>query len=165
MGGLFGWDIQNRKATIYDGGETEFEATNVRKIGDAVAAVLSQEHEAATANQNIYVNSFTLTQNQVLAVLEQVSGQKYEVEKDTTAGLRQRSLERLRTDSNDFLAFVGTIVASLYGQGGFNNYSKDVNGGLWNQRLGLTDESLEDTIRSVLEQDERGITQGDSGAV
>lgn len=145
------WNIPERKATIYDGGTYEGEWTNVTRIGAAVAAALAPDHAAATANEYVYINSFTITQNQVLAALERTTGEKFEVTEDTTAGLRERLLERRRKDPGDFGAAMGLIVASAYGQGGMNEYSKYVEGGLWNARLGLGEESMEETVREVLE--------------
>lgn len=144
------WNIAQRRATIYDGGNYEGEWTNVGRIGEAVAAALSPEHVAETANEYVYINSFTITQNQVLAALEKSTGQKFEVTEDTTAGLRERLLERRKKDPSDFAAAMGLIVASAYGQGEMNEYSKYVEGGLWNKRLGLGEESMEQTVRDIV---------------
>ena len=149
--GLLGYNIPKRTVTVYDSGDVEFEATNVAKIGEAVAAMLSPEHQAETANQYIYVNSFTLTQNQVVKALEKVTGDKFQVKEATTAGLRSDALERAKTEGAAAVA-LDVIVAIMYGQGGINNYSRDVQDGLWNDRLGLKRETLEDTLREVLKK-------------
>ena len=81
-----------------------------------------------------------------------ISGRKIEVKEDTIAGLRQRSLERQREDPKDLAAALCTIVASVFRHGGINYYSKNASGGLWNERLGLRKESLEESIREVLER-------------
>ena len=143
--GLMGWDVKNGKATIFDGGDVEFEGTNLPKIGEAVAAMLAPENLTETANQYVYVNSFTTTQNRVLAALEESTGRKFEVTEATTAGLRERALEQIQQNPT---AAIDLIVASMYGQGGINLYSKDFKAGLWNERLGLKKETLKETIEN-----------------
>jgi uncharacterized protein YbjT (DUF2867 family) len=63
---LLAWNLPARTATIFDGGDVEFEATNVAQIARDVAAVLSSAHVEDTKNKYIYINSFTITQNQIL---------------------------------------------------------------------------------------------------
>ena len=85
---------------------------------------------------------------QVLAELEKVTGDKFEIKRDTTAELRKRSLEQVA--NGNAAAIMGLISAGAYGEEGLNEYSKNVEGGLWNERLGLTEESFEETVRKVV---------------
>lgn len=66
--GAMGWNIPDRNAVIYDGGDQEYAAMNTLQIGRAVAAMLSPECQAVTADQYVYIDSFTLTQNKVSLV-------------------------------------------------------------------------------------------------
>jgi hypothetical protein len=143
-----GWNIPEAKAMVYDTGDYEYEATNLDKIGEAVAAILAPEHERKTTNEYVYVNSFTITQNQVLAALEEASGKKFDVTKDTSQGTRERALEIQKKEPGSGLAVFMLIVASFFGQGAINEYSKNTTSGLWNDRLGLREESLEETVRN-----------------
>ena len=146
-----GWDVPNGKATIFDGGDVEFEATNVPQIGRAIAAALSPEHVNETANQYVYINSFTLTQNKVLAVLEKVTGQKLEVKRTTVEQLYTENQEKLRESPDDGFARMMLVQACLYGKGGVNNFSSYDDGrGLWNKRLGLPQEDLEESLSGIL---------------
>ena len=141
-----GMEIPKRQATIWDGGDTEYEATNLARIGEAVAAVLAPEFQKLTANQYVYVNSFTLTQNKVLRALEQATGEKFAVTESTVSELADSALARLKHNRGDGAAITDLIRATSHGRGGVNNYSRDQPGGLWNERLGLKAENLADTI-------------------
>jgi hypothetical protein len=74
--GFLGFDLAQRKAMIYDKGDQPFSTSTVALIGTAVAnAPLKQK---LTENRHVYVSSFTTTQNEVLAVLETVSGVRWD---------------------------------------------------------------------------------------
>ncbi|KAK5699214.1 hypothetical protein LTR17_023421 [Elasticomyces elasticus] len=143
--GWFGWNVAEHKVTVFDGGDVEFETTNLFQIGAAIAAILSPEHLDETANQIVFVNSFTTTQNKVVAALEKVTGRKMMVEHETTAAFRERALVAHEKNPKDFGPVADLVTASVYGQGGLNLYSKSA-GGLWNDRLGL---EREDFLRSI----------------
>ena len=148
-GGL-GWDVPKGEVTIHDGGDVEWEATNVTRIGEAVAAALSPEYLDLSSNQIVYINSFTVTQNKMLAVLEKVTGKTFKVKQDTTQGMRDRAIEKLQMDPSDRAAAVEMATASVLGLGGINQYSKDRE--VWNEKLGLKEESLEETVRRALDE-------------
>jgi hypothetical protein len=103
-------------------------------------------------NQYIYVNSFTLTQNRVLRALEKHTGDKFEVTHASAKELSETSLERYKA-VGEFVAngrgeyadgSVDAIVAAIYGYGRLNNFSKTH--GLWNKKLGLPVEEMEETV-------------------
>lgn len=142
-----GWNLPERKALIFDRGEYEYEATNVEQIGRAVAAVLKEENLVETRNNYVYVNSFTVSQNEVLGVLEKVVGEKFEIEEAKVGELVSVGWEGLKLEGG----WYGHewITAALYGNGGVNNFSKTK--GLWNERLGLPKEDLEASLKRIVE--------------
>lgn len=144
--GVMGWDLPARKALIFDGGNYEYETTNVAQIGRAVAAILIPANLEATKNLYVYVNSFTVSQNQVLIALEKVTGEKFEVEHANTDELVSKRWKGLGLEGN----WQGheQITAAIYGKGGFNNFSKTK--GLWNERLGLPKEDLEESLVKIV---------------
>lgn len=144
---MMGLDIPNLRATIYDSGDQPYEATNVRQIGRAVAGIL--KHPEETKNKYIYVNSFTVTQNQVLAAIEKTSGKKLQVSRMTTEDLQNEG-HRNAEKGNMNLAFPQVVTAVVYGYGGMNNYS--ANREMANKLLGLPEESLEKTIEEVVKE-------------
>ncbi|KAH8687289.1 hypothetical protein BGZ60DRAFT_362655 [Tricladium varicosporioides] len=144
--GLMGWDLPGRKATVFDGGNVEYEATNVAQIGRAVAAVLATEHIEETKNQYVYVNSFTTTQNQVLRALEKHTSEKFEVVHASAKALGETGRKMLKGGGEWGAAEV--ITAAIYGDGGFNNFSRTKE--LWNERLGLKGEDLDDSVARIV---------------
>jgi putative NADH-flavin reductase len=148
--GVLGWNLPAKSVTIFDGGDIEFEATNLAQIGRAAVAIL--EHADETANQYVYVNSFTTTQNKMLKAFEELSGEKFQVTHATMEEHNKAAQEKMASDPDH---------GSVYGQGAFMaicliminylnlcEYSK--NKGLWNKRLGLPEEKMEDTVKAVL---------------
>jgi len=154
--GLMGWDLPGRKATIYDDGNFEYEATNVKQIGRAVAAALSPEHFEETRNKYIYVNSFTTTQNNVLAELEKATGSTFEITYQKTEDLHGIGLAKLTEEKGTVSSGGGqyaagaveTITSAIYGYGRLNEFSKTR--GLWNEQLGLPKETIEKTVESIV---------------
>lgn len=164
VGGFFDWALPigavginttARTATVLDGGEKLHEVTNLAQIGRAVAAILSPDHLDETANQYVYVNSFTVTQNQIIQAAEEISGSKFTVTHVSGEELWKDGMEKAK--SGDFetigggrylVGSVQMIVTEIYNRSGFNHFSQKR--GLWNKRLGLPEENLEETVRSVL---------------
>jgi hypothetical protein len=170
--GMMGWDIPRRAATIFDGGDVPYEATNIAQIGVAVAAVLSATPSPGfadgtgkglsmieiTKNKYVYVNSFTTTQNTVLGFLEKQTSTKFKVEPANRAEVAKDAIARaaksvpgFRPTSNlDYAdGVVEMIFASIYGNGNLNHFSETK--GLWNDALGLQSESVEESVKGVVE--------------
>ncbi|KIW19876.1 hypothetical protein PV08_00451 [Exophiala spinifera] len=158
--GVLGLNLAEKTMTIFDGGDVEFEATNLDQIGRAVAAVLSAEHLDATANQYVYLNSFTLTQNQMLKTLQDLTGNKIQVQYAKKEDFRKSSQEKIKSDPDKGDVWVrGSyegIVLIMLNEGGFCEYSKK--GLLWNKKLGLPEGNVDETIKAVLSK--KGLLAG-----
>jgi hypothetical protein len=144
-----------RKAIIFDSNNNESEATNLEQIGRAIAAVLMPENLEDTKNKYIYVNSFTVTQSRILSILERLTGDHFAIGHVKKAELSKRGLEPQKfageTDENVYASIsFGVIVATIYGHGGFNNFSKTR--GLCNKKLGLPEEDLEGSLVQILRE-------------
>ncbi|KAH7129446.1 hypothetical protein B0J13DRAFT_564088 [Dactylonectria estremocensis] len=142
--GFGGWNVQARTATIFDGGDIPFEATNLDQVGRAIAKSL-KNHDL-TKNQYVYVNSFTVTQNDVLKALEKATGASFEVSHETVDGLWQDGATQVK-DGNPF-GVLSMIAGSVYGKGGLANFSATK--GLWNEKLGLPQENLGEVLKTYL---------------
>ncbi|KAG8158313.1 hypothetical protein KVR01_012074 [Diaporthe batatas] len=143
--GFGGWDLSARTATIYDGGDIPFEATTLDQVGRAIAQSL--KNPELTGNQFVYVNSFTLTQNKVLKALESVTGERFTVSHSTVNELWQGGAAQLKEGNG--MGVLPMIAATVYGKGGgLANYSK--NRGLWNEKIGLKQENLEEVLKSLV---------------
>ncbi|KAH7333436.1 hypothetical protein BKA65DRAFT_479980 [Rhexocercosporidium sp. MPI-PUGE-AT-0058] len=145
--GLMGWNLPERKATIFDGGSYEYEATDLAQMGRTIAAVLKPENLESTKNEFVYVNSFTITQNRVLAGFNRLLERDLEVGSGSAGELGRQGLEGIERGEG-WQAHKDTIVAGIYGYGELNNYSKTR--GLWNERLGLPEHKLEESLKRIL---------------
>ncbi|KAL9615770.1 MAG: hypothetical protein Q9160_009273 [Pyrenula sp. 1 TL-2023] len=177
--GAFGYNIPSLTANIYDSGNTPHEVTNIKQIGRAVAVSLSTPALfSATTNQYIYINSFTITQNQLIAELENDlnsdgGDKKFTItHKDSKRQAKEAQevlMESMKGEGDFVEAASGSYArgavdliecAVLADYGGMNHYSKR-EGGLWNERLGLPKEKLAETVRQALEG--LGMLQGRRG--
>ena len=155
-----GFVHSTRSATIFGSGDQVYEATNVIQVARAVAATLT--HADITANQYIYINSFTLTQNRVLAALEKASGDTWSVSHVSVKELGETSLGRTKdSEKSGKMSPMGAypdgvpelITAAIYGfrpEGAVSLNDFEGTAKVWLEKLGLQEESLEDTIKKVL---------------
>lgn len=142
--GFGGWDLGARTATIYDGGDVPYEATTLDQVGRAITKSL--KCLGHTRNQCVYVNSFTVTQNEVLKTLEKVTGDKFIVSQGTVEDLWQGGATQLKEGQP--LGVLAMIAGTIYGKGRLANYSKTK--GLWNEKIGLAQERLDQVIESLI---------------
>ncbi|KAK1971565.1 NmrA-like family protein [Colletotrichum sublineola] len=153
-GGIFDWglkvpgfgglDVAARTVTIFDGGDIPFDATNLEQVGKAIAKTLTKPE--LTRNQYVYVNSFTVTQNKVLAALEKATGDKFAVSQGSVEELWRGGAAQL--EQGQPLGILAMIAGTLYGKGGVAYYSTTK--GLWNERLGLPQEDLNEFIENYV---------------
>lgn len=138
--------MATKTATLIDGGKTRFTATNVAQIGRALVAILNQAEE--TANRLVFVESFTTTQLEILAALEKAAGEKFQVVNLTSEDVRAEAARQL--GEGNLLEGGGKLITALVlGKEGLEDHS-DVEGGIWNERLGLPKENLEEEVEKVV---------------
>ena len=89
MAGFMGFDIILQKATIFGYGNDAWSTTTLSSIGLAVVNALKIPEQ--TANGYMYINSFNVSQNQVLASFQEVTGKKWTIE---TVGCRGAEKDR-----------------------------------------------------------------------
>ncbi|KAI8180830.1 Isoflavone reductase-like protein IRL [Colletotrichum sp. SAR 10_86] len=139
--GFGGWNVAARTVIIYDGGDIPFDATNLDQVGRAISKSL--KNPELTKNQHVYVNSFTITQNQVLRALEKVTGEKFDISHGSVEELWQNGAAQVQEGQP--LGALGLIAGAVYGKGGLAQYS--AKRGLWNEKLGLPEENLEEFLK------------------
>ncbi|KAF4306985.1 isoflavone reductase family protein [Botryosphaeria dothidea] len=144
--GLTGFDVANKTATLVDGGKARFSATNVVQIARSIIAVL--EHPDIVANRFVYVESFSTNQLEVLAALEKATGEKWQVKYESSDDLRTVGFQKFQEGD---LVTGGTniIKATILGEGSLEDHSH-VAGGIWNERLGLPKEDVDEVVKKVL---------------
>lgn len=166
--GALAFNIPNMSVNVLDSGDTPYEATNIGTIGKAVVACLtSPARFEDTANRYVYINSFTTTQNEVISLIEKFTGRTVKRNHISAKELSEKALATIEANGGlqgcrDFnptperLYAPGsgeTIMACIFGGeafGGINQYSMH-EPGLWNDRLGLPKENMEETVRGVVE--------------
>jgi len=142
--GSLGFNLKEKKATIYESGNEPFTGTNLHTIGLAIASILQKPED--TANKYFDIASFTTSQNEVLKILEDVSGEKWTVEKADTKSIGKSADESL-TKGEYGPAFGGFLKVLLFGDG---EGTSPKEGELANGLLGLPKEDLRGTIKGVL---------------
>lgn len=145
--GFGGFDLNARTAKVFDGGDVAYEATTLPQVGRTIAATL--ENIELTRNKYVYVNSFTTSQNQVLESLEKATGEKFQVTTGSSEELYQKG--RSAFEGGSFHGRLDMIAAAFYQKGAslkLANYS--ASRGLWNERLGLAEESLTEVIQAIV---------------
>ncbi|KAH6609156.1 hypothetical protein Trco_002502 [Trichoderma cornu-damae] len=144
--GFLEYDIANKTATIWDGGDKRFTLTNEKDLGAAVASVLKKPED--TANKYIFVSSVETTQNEILSALEEATGSKWTVNATTTKEQVDAALQKL--GAGDFSGAFALVRATSYSNtpGLKANYAKDEV--LSNDLLGLKPASVAETVKRVV---------------
>ncbi|KAF9876689.1 hypothetical protein CkaCkLH20_06097 [Colletotrichum karsti] len=135
--GMTGFDLVNKTATLVDA-----------QIGRAIISVL--KHPSETKNQLVFVESFTTTQLDVLKVLQDTTGLEWKVQETTSENVSLDGLKRLG-EGDIAGGGAAVIMALVLGSEGLEDHT-NVNGGVWNTRLELDGEKVEDVVREVLKQ-------------
>lgn len=143
--GLFGFNINTHTASILDGGNQPFSLTNLDQVANSVVAIISKPEQ--TANQFLYVDSFTVTQNQILAALEKATGKKWDVTASTTHAAIKHGRELLA--KGDHAGAISLLQVNFVGAGYGSDYSRDAE--LVIEMLGLPKQSLEESVTKLVE--------------
>ncbi|KAH0421768.1 hypothetical protein CcaCcLH18_13242 [Colletotrichum camelliae] len=135
-------------ATLVDGGNTRFTTSTVAQIGRAIISVL--KHPSETRNQLVFVESFTTTQREVLNALEKSTRKDWKVKEETSENVRLDGFKRL--GEGDIVGGGASVIMALVlGSEALEDHT-NVKGGMWNERLGLGVENVEDVVRNFLKQ-------------
>lgn len=144
---LFGCDIKTHQATLYDHGQTRFDATNIRSVGKAVAKILSMPEKFQ--NERILISGMAVTQCEILEAFKKATAATdWTVSHRTADSLRQEGYEKV--GNNDFSGVLDIIGASLFQDGHGSYYSRD--GVVMNEILGVKDDLYESVEKYVKTQ-------------
>ena len=125
-----------------------FSTSTLHQVGEAVVSIL--RNETLTRNRMLYVQSFCITQKQLLAVCEKVlqGGRKWEVE-----DVRSEDFIKLnKTKMDDSNGNDQEARENLVGVVGIIDGDWRQREGFANEMLGLKEEDLEVEVRKVLER-------------
>ncbi|MCJ1443921.1 MAG: hypothetical protein MMC23_004421 [Stictis urceolatum] len=140
--GLLQVDVKNRKATIFDGGDIRWSATTIDTIGLATARILQKEEE--TKNKMLYIQSFCVTQNEILASVEKATGQKFEVKHVSSNDFITRTKKEMEDSKN--AEAVENMVSVL----GIIDANWELKDNFANSLLGLKDDDLDAVVKAVV---------------
>lgn len=109
--GFLGFDLDSSTATIYDHGDVKCQLTVLADIAQSVKGVLMNPGE--TRNRYVYINTFHLSQNEILKVLEGVQGRDWKkVRKDARKSIRT-GLHELEKAQQEGLPFDNELTEEV----------------------------------------------------
>ncbi|KAM6529880.1 hypothetical protein FALCPG4_008007 [Fusarium falciforme] len=142
-----GFDKNTMTAEISDSGYERFQTTNLSFVAKVVAAIL--KNPAQTSNKYITIASFNISQKEILALAEKVSGKKWTV-KSCKVDDVQRAAEKDLANGNTEAAFYPLLHGRLFRDGADlslqpgQNFAQEV--------LGFSEEDPVDAIKGWLEK-------------
>lgn len=148
---MFDVDLKARKATLWDGGNTVFRATNVQDIATAVTCLLTNPSARTVAeNTSVYISSVETTQNEILIAAEEVTGSKFEVESvDSETVFKDVESKTARGDLSAIKTLLKAIALSKRGLSAFGEKADAGNELLLDDTSGK--ESVKETVKRVVE--------------
>ncbi|KAL1635514.1 hypothetical protein SLS58_010210 [Diplodia intermedia] len=146
--GFLGFDVEGRKARLWDGGEARFAATDLRTVGSALVKLVGDAGAFERArNRYVYVAGYVVTQREVLAALERATpGEKWEVVEEVDVGERVEATNE-KLARGDYGTATDLILAATFGREKELGRFPEV----WNDVLGLPEGDLDRTVREVVE--------------
>ncbi|KAM6530435.1 hypothetical protein FALCPG4_008563 [Fusarium falciforme] len=141
--GFFGMDLATKTAALVDDGTTVFSSSTLPYIAKAVIAAL--EHANETKNQYVYISSFNITQRDIVAALEKVQGQKWAISHTTSEKIISTGQKKMA--NGDHSGIIDLVRAGAMGKGHLADNSA---WGLWDDKLGLKKDDLEQACIEVL---------------
>jgi hypothetical protein len=138
-------NIKERKFRLVDSGNEPYSTSTLAFIGDAVAAILKKPDE--TANKYLNIAGVTTTQNEVLQIVEKLTGDKFEVLRISSAELEKTGDEKIT--KGDFSAFGDYLEQFLFADGAGHSLTGETNA---IELLGLEKENLEEVVKNVVDE-------------
>ncbi|KAJ4128828.1 hypothetical protein NW768_007347 [Fusarium equiseti] len=136
-------DIKNREFRLIDSGNEPYSTSSLSFIGRAVSAILQKPEE--TANKYLNIAGVTTTQNEILGIVEKLTGDKFQLEHVSSTESEKIGDEKLA--KGDYSAFGNYLEQFLFADGAGNGLKGDENA---IRLLGLEEENLEEVIKGVL---------------
>ena len=142
--GFLHFDLNGRKVDLLDGGDIRASTSTLQRVSEATVKVLQLEEQ--TRNKALYVQSFCVTQNEVLTALEKKTGVKWDVRNLGSAEFieeyRESSAAGDAQAVEEVVFALGTVDANWETKEGFAM-----------ELLGLRDENLDEVLDRILSSD------------
>jgi len=139
-------NFKERKAEIYDGGDQLISTSRLSTAGKAVRRVLT--HPRETADRAIFVKDIDVSQNQLLALAQQLTpGEEWDVKHVSSAELEKESLEQIQKKKVTPATMLGLIKRTIFSPE-FGNHFEHVHNAVLGIR-GITEPDLEELVASI----------------
>ncbi|RFU74232.1 hypothetical protein TARUN_8022 [Trichoderma arundinaceum] len=147
--GLHGFlvNVPGHEATVYNGGDIPFAATNLDTIGKAIVGVI--QHLPETANRPVYIQDAIVTQNSLIRYAKEKDGVEWDITNQSTEAMFADSLVKMANGIADWSVMQPFVFSSVFGEG----YGQDFSNHLDNKLLGLkglTDAEVRALVESLL---------------
>jgi len=149
--GFAGFDLKTHKATLYDEGKMPADLSLRSTIGKAVAAILADPHAyAESKNRYVAINSFHVSQLDILAALEKATGKSWE--REHTSSVEASRVGKEKLSKGDFSGFAPAVLGLEWGRNEWA-HSNGVDNRLLGLKTGGTKELDEAVAKIVAGQD------------
>jgi hypothetical protein len=140
-----GFDVKNRKATLYDEGKAKYDTTTLPAVEAAVVSILS--HPEKYQNESVHIHSFTTSQKEVLdAVIAESGDSNWEIEQASAEKWYNEGFDMVA--KGDYSGFANLIFGSIYEGSYGSNYAATEK--IRNEELGLPKQNVLDEVKKAL---------------
>ncbi len=141
----FGFDIPQRKARLIDDGTEPITAVILDDIGIAVRGILRKPEE--TANKHLHIRSTKASQKDILTALEEITGQKWEVEYVESKELYEQG--KLKFENKERAGMLDLLVVQLFARGAGRSIvvSEEESD---NELLGVKEKTVKEVVEKVM---------------
>ncbi|KXX72799.1 Isoflavone reductase IRL, partial [Madurella mycetomatis] len=144
--GLGTINLKEKKATVVDSGNEKWQASTLAHIGKAVVGIL--KHPDETSNKYLATASFNLSQNELIAIVEELTGSKFAVAHEKSADLQKAGEEKLAL--GDYRAFIDFLRVHNSADGAGNALKEE---DAANKLIGLPYENLKAVVEKWLKKE------------
>ncbi|KAL0477780.1 hypothetical protein AKO1_005231 [Acrasis kona] len=156
----FGFDFENKSVTFFDDGNTKISSSTWPQVGRAVAALLSLPIHSQSGgclnnyrNQLVYVNSFTISQQDMFDSVLRVTGTKREDWKITNEDSQERYTKAKEgVAKGNYIDFAKMMYTRVFYKDGCGNFEETR--GTINDVLGLSNEDLDEATKRAIKRSE-----------
>ncbi|KAF4554061.1 Hypothetical protein D9617_5g069370 [Elsinoe fawcettii] len=135
--------------TLYNGGDVPFTATLLSDIGLVVAGVLKAPEQYK--NRPVYVHSAQITQKQLVAAAEKVTGKTYPTKASTTQESYDASMKVVKSGEGDIHhAMVGFLMVAIFDEAYGPKFEKTESDAFGIKQLGQAD--IEQLIAGIVDK-------------
>lgn len=142
-----GFNVTNHSARIFDSGNEPIACSTGEAVGQAAAGMLL--HADETKNRYLKTRCVQFTQNECLAVLEEVTDAKWDVSKISTKDVRDGIKGKVAAKRFQE-AFLDVLAVQLF-EDGVGRGVHVAEGESDNELLGVKEESLVEILRRLVE--------------